>query len=104
MWSAATLGALTCALENPPRIDARLAIGVGEACRVANEATSCDGLRARVFFQEISSMFDQFLVRLSQVSTLSETFHECHLEAPFEFLAPGASLQAALGSVPFPPH
>ena len=31
-------------------------------------------------------MFDQFLARLSQVSTLSETFHECHLEAPFEFL------------------
>jgi hypothetical protein len=49
-------------------------------------------------------MFDQFLARLSQVSTLSETFHECHLEAPFEFLAPGASLQAALGSVPLPPQ
>ncbi len=31
-------------------------------------------------------MFDQLLARLCQVGALAETFHEGHLEAPFEFL------------------
>src|SRR5262249_41825234 len=31
-------------------------------------------------------MFDQLLARLRQVGALAETFHERHLEAPFEFL------------------
>jgi hypothetical protein len=43
-------------------------------------------LRARIFFQKVSSMFDQLLARLCQVGAFAETFHEGHLEAPFEFL------------------